>query len=440
MDKESEQNISRNMNQDRIVKMAVNQNPEREVDYTPYKKGVTVEESAESPTGFLATFIYEEQPSYEGLSGDITGVELYSDCMLLFEPVGGTMGQIRMQDAINPWKYRPGLVNAGGTKDVTYTVSMTKFAESLWGAQVPLPSGAFPYNFTVTDEAGNTRTWLEDPNNPALCDPISGQHSLSSMVYMPYDRSKMGASVYADRTMENPCPDPESRGRIEFLSYDSVSRGENRNLAVYLPVGYDPERTEPYPVLYLSHGTTGNPKGNELRWFNEGAAVNISDNLIAAGKAVPFVIVCMNNQDLPGGDGEEWNYEAIEEEQFSCIMPLIESTYHVSHEPDGRAYAGLSRGGAAAQHMLEDHGDAFSYYGIWSYATRIRPDQIRSLTHPVHILLNAGKWDFGYPSILDYCAGLDEIGVPYTFREFPAAHDWEEWKLVFAFAAENLFK
>ncbi len=415
-------------------------NPEREaVDYTPYKPGVTVEESEESPTGYLATFVYEQQPSYEGLSRNITKVQLYSDCMLLFEQVGGTVSQIRRQDAINPWKYRPGLVNAGGMKDVLYTVDMTPFADGLWGAQVPLPSGAFVYNFTVTDALGNSLTRLEDPGNPTMRSTATGQHSLSSLVYIPYNPKKMGLSAYADRTVENPQPDPEKRGTIKFLSYDSDKHGKDRGLAVYLPAGYDPDREEPYPVLYLSHGTSGDPKGNEMRWLHEGAVANILDNLVAEGRAVPFVVVCMNNQDLLAEDGEEWDYAAIEQEQFTYIMPLIEQTYHVSKEPDGRGFAGLSRGGETAKHMLEDHGDDFSYYGIWSYATEINPEAVQALTHPVHILLNAGKWDFGYPYVLDYCEGLDEIGVPYTFKEFPASHDWEEWKLIFAWAAENFF-
>ncbi len=410
-----------------------------DVEYTRYEKGVTVEENEASPTGFLATFVYEEQPSYVGLTGSIAEVQLYSDCMLLFEPVGGTMGQIKMQDSIDPWKYRPGLVNAGGMKDVMYTVSMTKFADGLWGVQVPLPCGAFVYNFTVTDGFGNSRTRLDDPNNPTMQNTATGLHSLSSLVYIPYNAKKMGLSIYADRTVENPQPDPAKRGTTKFLSYDSDCHGEGRGLAVYLPAGYDPDREAPYPVLYLSHGTSGDPKGNELRWLNEGAVCNILDNLTAEGKAEPFVVVCMNNQDLLAGDGEEWDYAAIAYEQFTYIMPLIEETYNVSRDPSGRAYAGLSRGGETTKHMLEDHGDAFDYYGIWSYATEIHPEALRSLPHPVHILLNAGKWDFGNPYVRDYCEGLKKIGVPYIYKEYPAAHDWEEWKLIFAWAAENFF-
>jgi hypothetical protein len=43
------------------------------VDYADYKPGVTVEADAASPTGYYATFIYEDRTSVA------TKVELYSD-------------------------------------------------------------------------------------------------------------------------------------------------------------------------------------------------------------------------------------------------------------------------------------------------------------------------------------------------------------------------
>ncbi len=411
----------------------------KDVDFTRYQKGVTVEADAGSPTGYMATFIYEEQDIYEGISGDITDVQIYSDCMMLFNPDEGEVGKIDPAFAIDPWEYRMGLVNAGGQADVAYFAHMDKFADKLWGIQVPLLSGAMVYNFMVTDDSGNTVMRLYDPNNPTMFNEATGLHSLSSIAYVPYCAEKTGTGALADRTVENPCTIEEKKGRLEFLSYNSDIHGENRGLAVYLPYNYDPNREEPFNVLYISHGTSGDVYGNELRWLHEGAVVNIMDNLISEGKAEPFVIVCMNNQDLLSDDGVEWDYEAIEYEQFNYIMPITEQTYNVSREPAGRAYAGLSRGGVVAQRMLEDYGDEFSYFGIWSYAFDIDKDAILDISHPVNILLNAGKWDFGNSHIKAYREGLDSINIPYTYKEYPAAHDWENWKLIYAYAAEHFF-
>ena len=50
-----------------------------------------------------------------------------------------------------------------------------------------------------------------------------------------------------------------------------------------------------YPVLYLQHGGGEDETG----WGSQGQAGLIMDNLIAAGKAKPFIIV-MANSYVPG--------------------------------------------------------------------------------------------------------------------------------------------
>ena len=56
---------------------------------------------------------------------------------------------------------------------------------------------------------------------------------------------------------------------------------------VYTPPNYDKDSTKRYPVLYLQHGWGE----NEFAWWNQGRANLIMDNLIAEGKARPFIIV-----------------------------------------------------------------------------------------------------------------------------------------------------
>jgi hypothetical protein len=62
---------------------------------------------------------------------------------------------------------------------------------------------------------------------------------------------------------------------------------------VYLPPGYPPERK--YPVLYLLHGIGGSPD----EWRGYVRAHTILDNLIAAGQAVPRIVVMPNGRALP---------------------------------------------------------------------------------------------------------------------------------------------
>lgn len=422
-------------------------------DLASYEKGVTVRSDPASPTGYTATFIYEEEESYQGV-GEVVKVELYSDCFLLFDPSLGEDGVIDAGLAKTPYEYTAGLAPAGGDGTTTFYAEMTKVADGLWGIQIPLSSGAFVYNFRVTDADGNFRARLDDPNNPTLVNSATGIRSLSSLVYVPYDAEKMGTSEWADRSVELPIADTAKKGTVETVSYTGAD-GTEHGLALYLPAGYDATREEPYKVLYLSHGTSGDIFGDELRWMNEGAVANIMDNLIAEGKCEPFVVVTMNNQQYgqgAGHSGPNWKYSEIEVDQIEYIMPYVESNYNVATSAEGRAYAGLSMGGSTTSNMLMHHPDLFSYYGIWSYANvdgaygsvagildESVQQRLASYKDSVNIMLAAGKWDFGLTPVVNFGKVLDQIGIENSLLIVPAAHDWENWQLTFANAAENFF-
>ena len=72
--------------------------------------------------------------------------------------------------------------------------------------------------------------------------------------------------------------------------YFSKSTNTTRRCFVYTPPDYDRDAAARYPVLYLQHGAGEDETG----WGNQGRANLIMDNLIAAGKARPFVIVMDN--------------------------------------------------------------------------------------------------------------------------------------------------
>ena len=304
----------------------------------------------------------------------------------------------------------------------------------------------------MTAENGDQIARLDDPSNPTMINEATGIRSLSSMVYVPYDADKQGTSTWADRSVELPQADANKRGTVQTVSYTGADATEH-GLAVYLPAGYDANRAEPYKVLYLSHGTSGDIYGDELRWMNEGAVANILDNLIAEGKTEPFIVVTMNNQQYgqgAGHSGANWKYSEIETDQIDYIMPYVESHYNVSTTAEGRAYAGLSMGGSTTSNMLMHHTELFGYYGIWSYAnvdgsfggvegitSQSVRDHLSSLTVKPKIMLAAGNWDFGLAPVKTFGENLSELGLDYSYLQVPAAHDWECWQLVFANAAEN---
>ena len=72
----------------------------------------------------------------------------------------------------------------------------------------------------------------------------------------------------------------------------------NLRCFVYTPPDYEKDPSKRYPVLYLQHGGGEDETG----WGSQGHTGLIMDNLIAAGKARPFIIV-MANSYVPGAAG-----------------------------------------------------------------------------------------------------------------------------------------
>ena len=89
-------------------------------------------------------------------------------------------------------------------------------------------------------------------------------------------------------------------GRVQQILFPSPSTNTSRRAFVYTPPEYDKDQSKRYPVLYLQHGWGE----DETAWSNQGHANLIMDNLIAAGKIKPFLIVMtygMTNEVRMGG-------------------------------------------------------------------------------------------------------------------------------------------
>src|SRR4051812_20542042 len=82
-------------------------------------------------------------------------------------------------------------------------------------------------------------------------------------------------------------------GQLRQNLYFSRSTNTTRRCFVYTPPDYDRDTGTRYPVLYLQHGAFEDETG----WGNQGRANLIMDNLIAAGKTRPFIIVMDNGSN-----------------------------------------------------------------------------------------------------------------------------------------------
>lgn len=162
------------------------------------------------------------------------------------------------------------------------------------------------------------------------------------------------------------------RGAIARHTYHSAIANDDREFLVYTPPGYDVRRSRAYPVLYLLHGLGDDAE----RWLGAGGAGVILDNLIAAGKTVPMVVVTPlgygTNQGPGGGRGQQ-NVVGFSRTLLDEVMPMVGWAYHVSKDRTQRAIAGLSMGGAEALYVGLNNLDKFGSVASFSGALMLMP-------------------------------------------------------------------
>ena len=108
-----------------------------------------------------------------------------------------------------------------------------------------------------------------------------------------------------------------------------------RQFYLYTPPGYDSNINARYPVLYILHGGGEDETG----WATQGKTDLILDNLIAAKKAVPMIIVMPDaNMSFPAFD--EPGLQLFESELKNNIIPFVEKNYRVK---TGRGKSGTGR-------------------------------------------------------------------------------------------------
>src|ERR1041384_1366608 len=150
-----------------------------------------------------------------------------------------------------------------------------KDRDGVWSVTVgPIEPEIYNYNFTID----GVRTI--DPGNPRV-KTGSTPSTIQSVLEVPGDHT-----AFYDA---HPVP----HGVVRTHWYESNSLKSNRRLTIYTPPGYDGNGITRYPVLYLFHGANA----DETAWIRLGRANLILENLLAAKKTKPFVVV------MPSGYG-----------------------------------------------------------------------------------------------------------------------------------------
>lgn len=237
-----------------------------------------------------------------------------------------------------------------------------------------------------------------------------------------------------------------SHGTVHLLDYNSKSLGRVRRLRVYTPAAYDTQTKTRFPVLYLLHGAGD----NEATWTEFGRANVILDNLIAAKKAMPMIVVMTDGHAVMGysPDSRARNATEFERDLLGDVMPLVESRYRIRTDREHRAIVGLSMGGNQALLTGLNHRDLFAWVGGMSSAIREPKEPLASFwadpiapKTPLRLLWMAiGKDDFLLKENRAFDAMLTQSKVPHEYTETEGAHRWTVWRQYLTVLAPRLFQ
>ena len=282
------------------------------------------------------------------------------------------------------------------------------------------------------------------------------------------------------------------QGSINEVYYYSTVTEQMRHGYIYLPAEYYSNPNKKFPVLYLQHGMGENETG----WSAQGKTGIIMDNLIAAGKAVPFIIFMDNglNARKPGEqpmgfggprgprpqggpqggpqgprpNGPQGGPQgqrprmggagfaqmarrmggAFEEVLIKDIIPMVERNYRVIADTEHRAMAGLSMGGMQTHGITLNNPKTFAYVGIFSGGT-IGADELTDAadfkkTNKVLFMSAGGKekgMAEGDGSVSKAAEELKKLGInAHSYISPETAHEWQTWRRSLYQFAQLIFK
>ena len=333
--------------------------------------------------------------------------------------------------------------------------------------------------YTMTKDANGVWTGVSAPQDPGFHYyqlNIDGASVPDPGSTYYYGASRWGSGI------EVPSDDQDfwqvknvPQGSMSEVYYRSSVTEQMRRCFVYLPNEYFTNPTKKFPVLYLQHGMGE----NEYSWPYQGRVAAIMDNLIAAKKAVPFIIVMDNGlnarrpqpqgqaQGAPqgqrpqgqggqrpqggfgggfggfGGFGGGGIAGAFKDVLFDDIIPMVEKNYRVQADPAHRAYAGLSMGGMQAREVTLANPGKFAYVGsfssgAWSVDQVKNSDGFAQKTKLL-FMSGGGKENMG---CVEAAKNIKEqVGMNAVGYESPGtAHEFHTWRRSLYEFAQLLFK
>jgi enterochelin esterase family protein len=284
---------------------------------------------------------------------------------------------------------------------------------------IDLPKAArVEYKLCVTK--GGNRYWMRDPLNAERAFDPFGSNSVCAM------------PGYADPEWSR--TDPRTQGgRLESFMVGPGSYDDEREIQVYLPREYRPEKS--YPLL-ICHD------GRDYKRFSN--IITVLDNLIFRHEVMPIIVAFTNGVQRNieyGANPQQADFIAKD------VLPALEKKYKLSPGPQNRGLMGASFGGVTSLYtawknpgifhkmLLQSGSFAFTDIGehgrgeLWDSvvefvnAIREDPSNIKG-----RMFISCGTFE----SLIYYNRSLAPVlrknGVDLRYVESQDGHNWINWR------------
>jgi enterochelin esterase-like enzyme len=313
--------------------------------------------------------------------------------------------------------------------DLLKKYNMVKDNEGLWEVTTdPIVEGFHYYSLLI--------------DGVAVVDP-------ASQTFYGMGRMASGIDI-PEKDVDFYLPKDVPHGQIRQIRYYSNITKLWRRAFVYTPPGYDTNLNERYPVLYLQHGGGEDETG----WPSQGRVDFILDNLIAAGKAKPMLIVMDRGYAADptappiergsAGRGILQPNNTLTEVFIKEIIPTIDREFRTIADRDHRAMSGFSMGGFQTFLITLTNLDKFAYIGGFSGAGFLMPgtdittmydgvwkdiEAFNKKVKLVYISIGTAEPERMYQGVNNFHKELEKAGIKHVYYESPGtSHEWLTWR------------